>query len=476
MAKQSQSPQYSIISLFQKKPLRAQILPLFLLFGMLISGCAVKPQSKSSVPYSWSVRLIGPLDKGHITTNAYIDDQIIAFFQVFPNMISMQIKNLSDDVIYLLWNQSYIVVADGIRTRIIHSKVKFQDRLRPLDFTAVKPEEELHFFVASASRSDWNQENKKWRSFPIIPGLPETLVSKGFIFNLSVQKGGTASDYPFEFNVRKTKRIKLASRPYGKYQISPIPPVEDLFKDSIPGREPIKPPVEPEVEEITEEDLVPEERNVEPVKIEKKKAEIKPRKPVKKIEPEKEAEMEMEVKEEKKEQEVKAPEQEIPQPAAKPPVPKPEEVAEPPPAQDPVEVRTNPVPDVPEVPDPPPVTEKPKPPQSPPKSIHNLLNRFNQMKAKSDEYEVEVEEEPVEPVKEETRAEPQPEKEEAEGFMKIEMIDSSKAYNFPYDASRKDTAQEKKAAPPEDKKKKEREKKEREYQELYGPRQGIGSL
>ncbi|MBF0430939.1 MAG: hypothetical protein HQK83_06645 [Fibrobacteria bacterium] len=133
-------------------------------------------------------------------------------FNTTPNLISLMVKNLTEDTLFLLWNECSFTFPEGLNSKITHSKLAYASRNIPLKYMTILPMKELKIYLAPTTRVSWNRITKKWRSTPILEGNFNHLIFKTFTLNLKFDKKGEFLLYPFVFRVDDTKQITLPQK------------------------------------------------------------------------------------------------------------------------------------------------------------------------------------------------------------------------------------------------------------------------
>jgi len=245
----------------------------FFLFSMNCSQNSKRMDgnNKSTAPikrqaYAWAVELIEVEKEGIKTTTSFRDETINISFEVLPNIISIQLKNVSPQNLYIVWNDCYFEFPGKIRSKIVHSEISFNKRDTPPLNEYLYPGVSEARFIAPRSRVDWNRIHKKWRSFPILRGDMNTLPGSQFSFNLFIHDGDTLIKYPFVFEVVTTYPVFLEKRDNKIYQslIDPSKkpgPSEQKDTGNIVLEEPVpqKAPDQEDYLELSPDDTIAEE-------------------------------------------------------------------------------------------------------------------------------------------------------------------------------------------------------------------------
>lgn len=197
------------------------------LFGQFANSQELE---KLPSPQKWTTHLTEPQELGRINDLDFITSRLTIRFRVFPNVLSFALRNWSEDTLFVLWNDCEFAIEKEAPTGVVHSKLRFGDRNRPLTYQSIAPAAEAKFFIAPRSRADWNNEIQKWRSFPIYEGNPKTMVGKTFGFHLMLQDGRGKKKFPFVFHIDEVEGIswKDMEKELSKSLTSPTPEGKSL--------------------------------------------------------------------------------------------------------------------------------------------------------------------------------------------------------------------------------------------------------
>jgi|GEM_PF-6663756 len=193
---------------------------------------------KLPAPQKWTAQLVEPQDLGRIQDLDFVTSKLSIRFRVFPNVLSFALRNWGEDSLFLLWNDCEFKIEGENVGGIVHSKLKFEDRSKPLTYQTIPPGIESKFFIAPLSKSDWNRTIQKWRSFPIYEGNPKTIVGKTFLFNLVMQDSRGKKSFPFQFKILEVEGITWKEMEKELTQGLASPPRIDTKKENpstLPG-------------------------------------------------------------------------------------------------------------------------------------------------------------------------------------------------------------------------------------------------
>ncbi len=235
---------------------------LAVLFIQLIFSCSWKAKKtivKQRHAYFLEAKLTGPSVIGNIHNNVFNDEYIEGRFQLLPNLIHMDILNKHSDTLFILWNECELGFPGGSRSKIVHSALDYDDRMKPLKYTPMPPGKVFTYFIAPKTRIDWNAIMRKWRSFPLMEGNPTKYLNKNIIFWLRLYHTKGTAEYPFVFTINKIDKYKLPymlpetyERPLPQPYINVLPEV--ITRDTLPEIKPVNPGADFVVEDISPPD------------------------------------------------------------------------------------------------------------------------------------------------------------------------------------------------------------------------------
>lgn len=180
----------------------------FFFLGVSLDILLGQELDSTNAPQEWEVSIEAPRDLGVIRYNSFANNQLEVFFRVFPNVLSFSLQNENTDTLYLLWNDCRFYLEEGQPASVVHSKLSYENRNRPLVYEVISPKQKKTFFLAPRSKADWNSELKKWRSFPMLEGSPRNLLNKTFGFDLVYQSGENKITLPFVFRLEKVEGLR----------------------------------------------------------------------------------------------------------------------------------------------------------------------------------------------------------------------------------------------------------------------------
>ncbi len=136
------------------------------------------------------------------------EDSLLAFdFDVRTNLVMFKVRNKIRGLMQIRWKKSFYKLPGEENTRIMNSELEYEDRTASPADRVLLPMQQLKFFSAPASRTEWNGKNRKWRSYPILKGMAEDVKNQFFSINFCIVNEGKEKEYLFTFKVVDTKKV-----------------------------------------------------------------------------------------------------------------------------------------------------------------------------------------------------------------------------------------------------------------------------
>lgn len=179
--------------------------------GLLCTQCYHGPgKLEGEVPdlYIWDCKLVTVNGRTWERNNLYEDSLIRADFALRPNLVAVKLTNKSRGLMQLRWKRSTFKMPGEDPSSITHSELEYEDRNKTPADRVLVPTKPHKFYMAPSVRAEWNGQSRRWRSYPILKGLPEELTEQLFTLNFTLAAGGDPLKYAFTFQVEETSRIR----------------------------------------------------------------------------------------------------------------------------------------------------------------------------------------------------------------------------------------------------------------------------
>ncbi len=140
-----------------------------LLVSILVGSCAYNHHK-----YTYSYDLVNKVESPAYDM-VYADSNLTARFMIHTTAIYMRLKNRSDTVLKVMWDESVLII-DSIPKRILNSSVRYNDRGLPQVPTVIPENSRIETYLTPIENILWDSEyddkgndKGRWRVKELFP-------------------------------------------------------------------------------------------------------------------------------------------------------------------------------------------------------------------------------------------------------------------------------------------------------------------
>lgn len=190
--------------------MKKALVGLFIFSLILLSGCVGKASDK------YAFKMIEPIEA---TDNTFTDNGLIFQFLEVTNQIIFIIKNDTDQLVKIIWDNCVYRGFNNQPSRVIHHGVKYIDKEKPMAPSLIPPRSEIAEGVVPANHISWG--SRSWVVTKIINPYSPPAGGEMFSLYFCIERGGEEVFYNFKFIIVK---INSSQETGNRINFNPILP------------------------------------------------------------------------------------------------------------------------------------------------------------------------------------------------------------------------------------------------------------